>query len=211
MLELMVVVGLIAATSFVLLVGFGEGRSTALQAGQSTLANLATSARARSFAKGRPVRLLIHHEAASPQAAERYLRFVVMEEMRENEWRVVQTATLPAGIHVLPHQSRMPATLLVSPTTWTRVDGSRLHSSALFRPLVSRQIDGPVAELWAELVFSAHGTTAASGQVVVTPGRMRPPGGEAAGTLAFAHPEQVRGLQLSAYGLTTPISSREGF
>lgn len=208
LLEVVVVVGLVAAASILLVSGLGEGRGTALHAGQASLANLVTSARTRATAHGRHVRLLFHHDAGSPQAAERYLRLVVMEELRDGHWRTVQHVTLPAGIHFLPHQARIEDALLVNPGSWSKPDGTRLHSSALFRPLVHHQVDAPVAEKWAEIVLTPHGTTASSGQVVVARAR---PGGTGGGMLCFSDPDQTRGVQVSAYGLVTSIAAREGF
>lgn len=209
LLELLVVVGLIAAASIVVLAGLGERRGTALHAGQASLANFITAARTRASAHGRHVRLLFHHDAASPQAAERYLRFVVMEELRDGQWRSVQNVTLPLGVFFLPHQARIEEGMLPNPALWSKPDGSRLHSSALFRPLVQRQVDAPVAELWAEIVFSPHGTTASSGQLVLA--RAQPTHSGRGASLTFGPPEEVRGAQVSAYGLVTSIAAREEF
>ena len=53
LLELLVVVGLTAALSFVLIGGLGGGgKSAALQSAQATMANLVTAARVKAMATG---------------------------------------------------------------------------------------------------------------------------------------------------------------
>ncbi|HYC71481.1 MAG TPA: prepilin-type N-terminal cleavage/methylation domain-containing protein [Opitutaceae bacterium] len=210
LLELVLVLALMAAASYLLVAALGEGQAAALQAGQATVVHLVGSARSRA-AHGRRVRILFHHDSASPLAAERYLRLMVMEEWRGDEWRTLQTVSLPPGIHVMPHQSRVPAGLLEDPAQWTRPDGTAVHSSALFRPLVHRQVDAPVGEAWAELAFTGHGTTASSGQIVLTPGLVREAGTDGQSRLVFAFPRQVRGVQVSAYGLAVPVAGRGDF
>lgn len=212
LLELLVVVGLIAAMSFLLLGGLAAGgRSAALQAGQATFSNLVVAARSRAVASSRSTRLLVQHDPQSPIAAERYLRFMALEELRQGQWQTLQTISLPHGIHVLPHENRIPAGLLAEETAWRKTDGKRLHSSALFRPLVSRPIDSPIAEQWAELVFSAHGTTATSGQIVVAAGRAAQVRVAGDSPVVLDNAEMVRGVQLSVYGLAVTIDGREGF
>jgi len=209
----MVVVGLVAGLAFFLLGGLGSGRrGPALQAGQATVAQLLGSARQRALATAQPTRVLLHADAGSPLAAERYLRVLALEELREGQWRTVQVVGLPPGIFVLPHRNQTPAGLLADEAAWVKADGTRLHSSCLYRPVLQRQVDAPVAEWWSELAFSDQGTTATSGQLVLAPGRVRPPGAEAgAPPVVLSDPASVRGLQVSAYGLVVPIGERNGF
>lgn len=212
LLELLVVVGLIAAMSFLLLGGLAGGsQSAALQAGQATLSNLVAAARSRAVASGRSTRLLVQHDAQSPVAAERYLRFLALEELRQGEWRTLQTVSLPRGIHVVPHENHLPPGLLLDDAAWRRTDGTRLHSSALFRPLVSRQVDTLAVEQWAELGFSAHGTTATAGQLVLAAGRTAQVSVAGDPPVVLHSVEIVRGVQLSVYGLAVTIDGREGF
>ena len=77
LLELLVVTGLIATVSVVLVRGLGAGgQASALQSAQATVAGLITTARTKAPATGRKVRLLLH---ADPVAPERYLRHLVLQ------------------------------------------------------------------------------------------------------------------------------------
>ncbi|MDB6114504.1 MAG: hypothetical protein JWQ62_1449, partial [Lacunisphaera sp.] len=78
LLELLVVIGLIAGLSFVLISGLGGGgKSAALQSAQATLANLLMAARMKAMATGQPARVLVQIDPASPDASSRYLRYLV--------------------------------------------------------------------------------------------------------------------------------------
>jgi type II secretory pathway pseudopilin PulG len=211
LLELLVVLGLIAALSFVLLGSLaGGGKSVALQSGQTLVANFITAARTRAVATGNQTRLLVHHDSASPLAAERYLRHLALEELRAGSWVTHQSTALPAGVFVLPHQNRTPAGLLPGGVAWAKFDGARLHSSCLFRAPVQQVVDSSTAENWIEIAFSAQGTTATSGQLVLATGRPLPPG-SGDSPISLESQETVRGLALSGYGLAVLINERSGF
>lgn len=212
LLELLVVLGLVAALSVVLLGGLaGGGKSVALQSGQTLVANLITAARTRAVATGNQTRMLVHHDAGSPLAAERYLRHLALEELRVGSWVTLQSTALPAGVYFLPHQNRTPAGLLPSETAWTKLDGTRLHSSCLFRTPIQQAVEGTVAENWIEISFTAQGTTATSGQLVLATGRLLPPGSGSGSPVVLDGQETVRGLSISGYGLAVLINERSGF
>jgi prepilin-type N-terminal cleavage/methylation domain-containing protein len=214
LLELLVVLGLIAALSFVLLGSLaGGGKSVALQSGQTLVANLITAARIRAVATGNQTRILVHHDTASPLAAGRYLRQLAMEELRAGAWVTLQSAALPDGIYVLPHQNRTPANLLPGGVNWIKADGTRLHSSCLFRAPIQQVVDSATAENWVEIAFSSQGTTATSGQLVLATGRLLPPGafGPGESPSALDSQETVRGLSVSGYGLAVLINERGSF
>jgi len=212
LLELLVVLGLVAALSVVLLGGLaGGGKSVALQSGQTLVANLITAARTRAVASGNQTRVLVHHDPDSPLAAERYLRHLALEELRAGSWVTLQSTALPAGVYFLPHQNRTPAGLLPGETAWTKLDGTRLHSSCLFRAPIQQVVDGTTAENWVEIAFTAQGTTATSGQLVLATGRLLPPGSGSGSPVVLDGQETVRGLSISGYGLAVLINERSGF
>jgi hypothetical protein len=102
----------------------------------------------------------------------------------------------------------------VTDAPWTKSDGSALRSTALRSGNISAElVDGGVVEQWVSIPFAAAGTTSASGDIVIAAGRPRAPGSYAAGEspVELTHPEQVRGLTLSTYGVATLISSRTSF
>ena len=212
LLELLVVLGLVAALSVVLLGGLaGGGKSVALQSGQTLVANLITAARTRAVATGNQTRVLVHHDLDSPLANERYLRHLALEELRAGSWMTLQATALPAGVYILPHQNRTPAGLLPGDTAWTKVDGTRLHSSCMFRAPIQQVVDGTTAENWVEIAFTAQGTTATSGQLVLATGRLLPPGSSGGSPVLLENQETVRGLSLSGYGLAVFINERGSF
>jgi len=209
-----VVIGLIAAMSFLLIGGLaGGGKSAALQAGQSTVANLLAAARTRAMASGNQTRVLVQQDVQSSVATERYGRFLALEELRDGNWETIQTMFLPAGIYVVPHQNRTPPNLFGTAAPWTKLDGSRLHSSCLNRSLLTRPVDGTISEGWIDLPFTAQGTPSASGLLAVATGQPLAPGSFAAGESPFMleNQESVRGLQLTSYGLAILINDRSGF
>lgn len=211
LLELLVVIGLMAGLSFFLIGGLaGGGRSAALQSGQATVINLLMVARTHAMASGNHTRVLVNHERL---AAERYLRQLVLQESRNGNWHTLQLVALPAGVHVVPHQDQMPDDLFGAGAPWVKADGSRLHSSCLSRVPVSLAVDTAMAEMWVELVFTPLGTTGTSGFLVLATGRTQPPGSAAAtqSPIWLENQMAVRGLQLSAYGLSLPINERDGF
>lgn len=212
LLELLVVVGLIAGLSFALLAGLsGGGKGMALQAAQTTVANLVTVARTRAVASGRSARLLFHADARS---GPRYRRWIVLQEETDaGDWATRDFSVLPEGVFVLPHRGQIPAGLYASGVAWTDAAGEPLESSVLFAPPVSVAVEGDGPEAWNALTFTAAGTIAGSGHLVLAPGRQRPPGAVPAGEapVQLEQPEAVRGLALSAYGLPRMVNERAGF
>lgn len=220
LLELLVVVGLIAAFSFFLLGALrGGGQAAALQSGQATLANLVTAARTRAMASGESARLLLHVDPGSPEAARRYLRYLVLQVQSGGVWPAAPAAEifLPEGVLVVPGNfPTIPAGLFATnpASPWTKSDGSPLRSTALrAASITSEAINSPVAEQWVNITFTASGTTAQSGDLILALGQVRPPGSFAPGEspVKLANPEQVRGLALSVYGVPVLVGSRAGF
>lgn len=214
LIELLLVLGLVAVLSVVLSTGFsGHGKSAALQSGQAAVASLLAAARARAVASGHQVRVLIQHDPRSPHADRRYLRFLALEESHDGIWETLLTSALPEGIYILPHQNRTPPGLWGAGSAWTKLDGSRLHSSCLSRPPVSRAVDALETETWAEILFAAPGTTSTSGFLVIAAGRVQPAAARTDDNppVVLENREAVRGLLLSSYGLATAIDGRSGF
>lgn len=215
LLELLVVVGLISAFSFILLNTLGSTRGAALQSAQSTLANLIVAARTKAAASGRPSRILVQFDATSSTAPTRFLRHLVLQAQVNGAWQSQTEAFLPEGVYVVPGNFAFPAGLLAaSEVPWTKNDGASLRSTALRSVNISAvSIDGGAVEQWVSIPFAAAGTTNAPGDIVIAAGRTRAPGSYAAGEapVALTHPEQARGLTLSTYGVATLINGRAGF
>ena len=221
--ELLVVVGLIAATSFLLAGGLGDGgKSAALQSSQATVANLVTSARLRASATGRKVRLLVNVDPGQP---ERYLRCVVLQLGRQPgaspaEWDTVREVFLPVGIYVVPGSLDG---LVGDPSVWKRVSDTtaELVSDLFINQSLVYAVEGDVTpQLWTGVAFTPNGTLAAlaggpppKGAWVIAGGQPRAAGSYAAGQppVQLGEPPRVRGVMLSAYGVPALLGDRNAF
>ena len=220
LLELLVVIGLIAALSLVLLGGLGGGgKSAALQSAQATLANLVSAARTKAQAGGGGARLLINIDPTSTNDPARFLRYVVIQEQVAGVWQPVPAVEiyLPEGVYVVPGNfSVIPIGLFSTSTTtpWTKSDSTPLRSTALrANQVLSLMLNRAVPEQWVSVSFASVGTTAQSGDIILATGRRRPPGSFATGEspVELENPETVRGLTLSTYGLPALINDRASF
>lgn len=218
LLELLVVVGLIAALSFVLIGGLsGGGKSAALQSAQATLANMVTAARVKAVATGQSARVLVHIDQNSSAVPSRFLRYIAIQVQIGGAWGTTAEVFLPEGIYVVPGNfSTIPTGLFATGTTvpWTKSDGSALRSTALRQTQISSEtINASSAEQWVNIALSGVGSTGQLGDLIVATGRVRPPGSFAAGEspVELDNPEAVRGLSLSTYGVPTLVNSRASF
>jgi type II secretory pathway pseudopilin PulG len=215
LMELLVVVGLIAALSLVVLSALNTSRGSALQAGQGTMANLLVAARSKAAATNQSVRLLVNFNPTSTDQPSRYLRYVVLQVQSGTAWQSVTDAYLPDGVFVIPGNVAIPTGLFASTdNAWTKTDGSDLRSTTLRNNnSVTDAINGSTTELWLCLPIAATGTTSASGDLVLAAGRARPPGSFAPGEspVELVNPEEVRGLTVSQYGVAMLINSRSSF
>ena len=99
--ELLVVIGLIAALSLVLLGGLGGGgKSAALQSAQAVLANLVSAARTKAQADGGGTRLLINIDPANTADPSRFLRYIAIQTQVAGVWQsaTVVDIYLPEGV-----------------------------------------------------------------------------------------------------------------
>jgi prepilin-type N-terminal cleavage/methylation domain-containing protein len=222
LMELLIVIALIAVICVWIAPGLSGGsRSASLQSAQTMLANLVAVTRTKAVATGSSARLLVNIDLANAPVGGRYLRFIAVQVQDGVGWDTIGTAWLPEGVGLLPRDPAVPSNLLPGGPVWTRPsDGAQLRSSAL-RPVgpvypdaeVTFAVDSPAAELWAAIKFTALGTTANGGDLVLAGYQVLPPGSYAPGEspLQFENQETVRGLTLSTYGLPEYVNGREGF
>ncbi|ACB77010.1 prepilin-type N-terminal cleavage/methylation domain-containing protein [Opitutus terrae] len=214
LIELIIVAALIAALAAVLFTALAGGaKAAALRSAEATLTNLLVATRTRAMATGRHARLLIHADAGSPQARERYLRYLVVQSEDAAGWQTLATASLPPGAYVMPRQPANVNGLLQSGVVWTRPsDGDSLRSSALrgsefAGAELDAAINGGTIEHWAAIVFSPLGTTNYTGDLVIARGNVQlgvPP-------VQLITPDQACGVTLSVYGLVTRVPDRASF
>ncbi len=218
LLELLVVMGLIAAFSL-LLIGRWEngGRAASLKSAQAMLANLVTVARTNALANGRSSRILVHVDPASPDDPQRYLRYVVVQLNTVDGWQTVTDAFLPAGIYIVPGNfSSLPGGLFAASgiVPWRKADGTDLRSTALRSDQIfTDTINGVLSEQWVGVVLSSNAGTLQSGDIVLATGRRKAPGSYADGDapIELGNPADVRGLTLSSYGVPAVINARTSF
>lgn len=226
LLELLVVIGLIAAMSFFLVGGLtGGGATAALQSGQATLANLISTARAKAAATGRKTRLLVNTDANAP---ERYLRHLVLQLARQAgagpaDWDTLVRVSLPEGVYVMPPSLTQGGGLVANPADWKRVTdpAADLVSDLFTNQSLSVLLEGDAsAQLWTGVGFTPNGTLAAlgggqppKGALVIALGVRRPPGSYQSGEspVQLGNPQAVRGLVLSAYGVPALVGERSSF
>ncbi len=218
LLELLVVIGLIAALSVFLLGNLASGgKSGALQSAQATVANMLVATRMKAMASGQSVRFLVNVDQNSTAQPSRFLRYIAIQIQMSGGWQPAAEAYLPDGAYLIPGNfASIPAGLFAAntATAWVKSDGSNLRSTALQNGNISAEtINSPTAEQWVYLTISAPGTTANSGDIILAFGKRRPPGTYAAGEspVELENPEEVRGLTLSSYGVTALINSRASF
>ena len=218
LLELLVVLGLIAATSFLLAGGLGGGGKMApLRSSQATVANLVTAARTKAATTGRKTRLLVN---ADPAVPERYLRFVALQLAQQagsspTDWVTIQSAFLAAGTYVAPGSL---AGLVADASQWKRVSdaSSELASDLFASQSLAAMIEGDtVAQTWTGVAFTSNGTLAAlaggpppKGSIVIALGELRTSGQP---PVQLNDSANVCGILLSAYGIPALLDGRNAF
>lgn len=226
LLELLVVIGLVAALATLLIGGFGAGGQTgALQTGQSTIASLITAARTRAAVSNRKTRLLV---SMDPTIRERFLRHVVLQLGNQvgpspSAWETLVEVDLPEGVYVVPPSLAQPNGLVATATAWKRAsDPTADLVSDLFQgqALAVTLPGGSAAETMTGVAFTPHGTLAAlgigpppKGSLLLASGIKRSPAvlSEGDSPVQLTNPSAVRGALLSAYGIPTLVDDRSGF
>jgi type II secretory pathway pseudopilin PulG len=223
LVELLVVVGLIAAMSATAFHGLaGGGREAAMRSSQALLSNLVTAARTRAMTTGCKTRMLVNVDPGIP---DRYLRAVVLQVGREAgpspaNWDTFQRLNMPSGVFVVPASL---AGLVAAASEWKRVSVPTvdLASDLFVAQVLSHALEGDATpQWWTGVAFTPVGTLATlvsgpppRGSVVLAMGRRRAPGDYAPGDppVELEHPSAVRGLLLSAYGVPTLLGDRNAF
>lgn len=214
LLEMLIVVGLVAGLSAVLLSGlFGGGKAAALQSAQATLASLVTATRAHAVSSGQGARLCLNVDATTP---DRFLRYWVVQVKTGSTWRTTADVYLPDGVFTVPGKFvDLPAGLFSSADTWLKSDHSTaLRSNALQEGQVfAEAINDTAVQKWVAIEFGASGGTAQSGDLVLALGVARPPGSYAAGEspVELRAPSAARGLTLSSYGVPALVNEVVSF
>lgn len=223
LLELLVVIGLIAALSATAFHGLaGGGREAAMRSSQALLANLVTAARMKAVTTGCKTRLLVNVDPTMP---DRYLRAVVLQVGRQPgpspaNWDTFQRLSVPSGVFVVPASL---GGLVAVASEWKRISDptSDLASDLFAAQVLNCALEGDAAsQWWTGVAFTPVGTLATlvsgpppKGSLVLAMGRRRASGEYVPGDppVELEHPAAVRGLLLSAYGVPTLLRDRNAF
>jgi len=221
LLELLVVVGLVAGMSFFLLRGFSGGGGNSLQAGQAQLANLITAARTKAATTGRRTRVLVHVDAVT-NPDRRFLRFVALQLANDATsspagWTTVDAGFLPENVFVVPSSLTLANGLVSNPLTWKKITAPTEDVvSEVLGQTVPVTLEGDsAAQTFAGFVCTPNGTLGSvsggfppKGLLILAVGASRAPGTYADGDspVQLQNPEAVRGLAVSAYGVTNLLN-----
>ncbi len=213
LLELLVVIGLIGALAFFVAGSLGgSSKSAALQSAQATLANLVTVARTRAIASGKGTRLIINDNPANKPA---YRRRLVLVEESGAGWNVLHAVMLPAGVYLLSRDTHVLPGAFPVATDWRTADGQKaLGSSCLDTTWLSFAYESAVQENWEYAGFTPRGTMETNaGALILATGRNLSAAEVSAGRspVEMNVPGNVRGMQLSTYGVPRLVNDRTGF
>ena len=205
LLELLVVIGLVAAMSAAFYGGLANRRTTALEAGQSTLAEVLLAARTRALASGRPTRVLVGQGLAP---GDRWLRHLLVQAANASNdgWQSVDEWFLPQGVGIVPSRAFCPAGLLADEDSWTTADGRPIGSSALTVPAEAGAAPEYGESAWMAFAFGDDGAPVdAGGTFLVATLRATPP--QSVVPVQLVGPQSVRGLLISRYGLPVRLNA----
>lgn len=232
LIEVLVVIGIIAALVGVLVgvLGGGGSSSTALQASQGLMSSLLSSARGQAALTGYNAAVFINN--TKTVGNDRYLRYCVVAVYKPTTsggttytWSpVTEGEYLPNGIFVVPHP--VPSGSDVAPgTSFSNIntaafDGNgisnlQLNSVALDSWLVvginslGQRVD--VSSLTANATYASPPvapTATASGNIVLSVALVQPPGSSV--PIIFANANNVRGISISKYGVAGLINDASG-
>jgi type II secretory pathway pseudopilin PulG len=211
LLELLVVIGLISVLSLFLAIGLtGSGKAVALQSAQATLSNLVTAARTKAIATGKTTRLLINDNPANTDA---YRRRLVLVEQNGSGWTVLHAVLLPQEVYLLPRKTHVLTGAFSNLADWKIKNGDMLGSTCLDTDWLPFAYETDANENWEYLGFTSRGTVSSQGSLILARGRVLPPTQVIRGTspVEMTDPRNVRGMQISSYGVPRLVNGRTDF
>jgi prepilin-type N-terminal cleavage/methylation domain-containing protein len=212
LIELLVVIGLIAVLSGVLGLALGRGNSgTALQGAQSTVSALIGGARAQAAVSGTDAAVVINVTPAS----EDFLRelYIVVNTGASNApiWSVRGNGTrLPAGVFFVPAANSFAVSEVEYSAAggWTNNRRSGAFTGTAFNIKASdgsTNLNSNEYRILARL--TPRGTSSGSlFRVIFSPAERTGPT-----SIVFNNSTTIRGLTVSAYGISTLRNDAESF
>lgn len=204
LIELLVVIGIIAVMAGFLAMGLrGGDRGVALQAGQATLHSLLAGTRAQAVLHQQNASMVVDANPAS-EGFLRRLVITVHDTGSAHEGTMTgEFVTLPAGIHLVPPAADVSGLVLAD--NWPAARRSTAFTNTAFRLL--NGAGGEIAGDWRRVTtLTVIGTTGNAGKLVLGAGERR-----SSTEVFLASSEQLRGLQLSQYGVAASVNDAAGF
>jgi prepilin-type N-terminal cleavage/methylation domain-containing protein len=211
LIELLAGLGVIALLAGLLGWALRDGSPTdALESAQATVASLLDAARREAVLNQSRAMLVVDADPAD----ERFLRavHVAVETAPDSGlWRFADDGVaLPRGIYFVPGSSGVPgATLIVAEGSAGMWPATRLSSFTVL-PAASLGTDaanssGPYLSLSAPLTAAGLPGAGGGDKIVLAMARRTAAG------VVFDHPEWVRGVVLSSYGMAILVNDAPGF
>lgn len=210
LIEVLTVIGIVALVAGVFGLAVRDGGPTvALQSAQGTVASLVTAARGQAALSQNRTMLVVNADPAD----DRFLRdiFVAIESApNSGQWQIAADgALLPTGICVVPGTGNLAGAVFAADGDTARVWPVGRHSSLEMMPagsILSAAENQSGQYLGMTSPFAAQGTPVTGGgdKLVLAPVRRTPTG------VIFDHPELVRGVVLSAYGVAILVNDGPG-
>jgi type II secretory pathway pseudopilin PulG len=201
LLELLVVIGLIAALAGALGLKLrAPSGAVALQAGQGALAGLCGAARARAALGGVNARLVVSADPTDADGALRWWQVVEEDAAHAGRWLSAGDGfCLPRGVYTVPP----PGSDVPGDAAWPAARRSTALAAAQ-----AMTINGAPARLFFYVAFTPRGTTG-GGNLVLAAGR---PGPGAAGfPCSLENSDDVRGVLLRSSGAVTLLNDAGAF
>lgn len=211
LIEVLVVMGLVAMFVGILGVAWrGDSPSLALESAQQTVASLLAAARGEAVLRQNRATLVVTADPGD-ECFLRRISIVVETAPGSGHWRMTgEGMLLPRGVYLVPG----PGSVNLNGATMGSSDGAvgtwpvTRRSSLELAPmgLIEPEADSATGQyLYLVTPLGATGMTGGEGKLVLAPARRTLAG------LVFEHPEQVRGVSLSSYGVGTLINDAAGF
>ncbi len=211
LVELLAVIGIIAVMTGVLGLALRDGGPpAALQSAQGTIASLVAAARAQAAVSQNRTMLVVNADPTDEHFL-RDLAIAVETAPNSGQWRVATDgALLPRGIYIVPGSGSAAGTVLTGGDAGTGAwpAGRRSSLAPVPAETIAPTPESPAGVfLGLTSLFTAQGTVdhAGGGRLVLAAARPTATG------VVFDHPERVRGVVLSAYGVAVLVNDGPGF
>ena len=209
LIELLVVIGIIAILAGGIGVAMRDGNpSAALQEGQSVLASLLASARGQAALKQANAMVIVDADTTSETFLRAFQVVVETPPAGSNTWQSTgAVVTLPQGVYMVPKTTTLNGVTLSDPSgAWK----PKRISTAL-QDTTAGSVSGITTGQYLKFVaYTSLGTLSTTGNpgnnLLIAAGKRT-----SATAITLGNSDQVRGLQLSKYGIATLVNVGSSF